>query len=162
MNEYVDQEPPHLVVTRQANPYHHQLPPYGKLGEPYFISKHTILYPPEDINNSTASESTVANTKWSRFQRQRLTYQLSKCFPIVYVVTHIACLILNSIIQIGLQIALMSTNGALWWVGAGLWTGVYIIITALVTLLLGINLFKERKFNFIGINTLLVSGISME
>jgi hypothetical protein len=31
----------------------------------------------------------------------------------------------------------MSINGALWWVGAGLWCGVYFIITGIVTLMLG-------------------------
>jgi hypothetical protein len=132
-----NQEPPHLVVTRQSNAYHHQTQPYGKLGDPYIISKHTIAYDPDD-NISTYTETREnTNTKWSHLQIKRLNEQLNKCFPFIYIITHAACLILNSIIQIALQIALMSINGALWWVGAGLWTGVYFIITGIVTLMLG-------------------------
>ena len=140
-----NQEPPHLVITRQSNPYHHHVQPYGQLGEPYVISKHTLLYPEDNVSTvavyetKAATKSTTSTTKWSAFQRRRLSQQLNMCFPFLYVVTHLSCLILNSIIQIGLQIALMSTNGALWWVGAGIWTGVYMIITALVTLLLVYN-----------------------
>lgn len=138
------QEPPHLVVTRQNGPYHHQLPPYGKLGEPYVVTKHTIAHDPDDsISTSTytqtQTQTNAFKSKWSLSQMKRLNHQLNKCFPFLYVVTHAACLILNSIIQIGLQIALMSTNGALWWVGAGIWTGVYFLITGLVTLMLVYN-----------------------
>jgi hypothetical protein len=132
-----NQEPPHLVITRQDSPYHHQIQPYGKLGDPYIISKHTIAYDPDDnlpATNDTRKKSAI---KWSTLQSKRLNQQLNKCFPYLYLITHASCLILNSIIQIALQIALMSINGALWWVGAGIWTGVYFLITGIVTLLLG-------------------------
>lgn len=146
-----NQEPPHLVITRQNSPYHHQIQPYGKLGDPYIISKHTIAYDPDD-NLSTYTETRInSNTKWSTLQLKRLNQQLDKCFPFLYVITHGACLILNSIIQIGFQIALMSINGALWWVGAGIWTGVYFIITGIVTLMLGNSL---MKFNHISVDKL--------
>ena len=115
-----------VIVTRQTAPYHHQLPPYGKLGDPYVITKHTLLYPESKYR-----------IRWGLLQKRRLTEQLFKCFPFIYVLTHAACLLLNSIIQIALQIALMSTNGALWFVAAGIWGGVYFLITAGFTLLLG-------------------------
>lgn len=63
--------------------------------------------------------------------------QFNKCCPFTYVISHSLWVILNSVIQIALQIALMATNGALWWVGAGIWAGVYFIILGLLTLLLG-------------------------
>ena len=103
MSEY-NQEPPHLVVTRQNIPYHHSLPPYGKLGDPYVVSKHTIAYDPDDnISNYTETRA-ATKTKFSSLQRKRLNQQLDKCFPFLYIITHGACLILNSIIQIALQV----------------------------------------------------------
>lgn len=127
------QNPSHnIAVPRTLQPYHHQVPPYGKQGDPYVVAKHPLTNPSVvSVSNSTKVD------KWSMFQRDRLNHQLNKCFPYVYVLTHIYCLILNSVVQIGLQIALMATNGALWFVGAGIWAGVYFLITAGVTLLLG-------------------------
>ena len=131
-------------------PYHHQIPPYGRLGQPYIIEKYDLAHPP--LYNVTAGTSHMRTTTrtttanrfnidWSVWQKNRLTEQLRRCFPFVYVLSHCSWIILNSIIQIALQIALMATNGALWWVGAGIWAGVYFIILALLTLLLG-----EPKF----------------
>ncbi|CAF0782334.1 unnamed protein product [Brachionus calyciflorus] len=110
-------------------PYHHQIPPYGRLGQPYILTKHNIIYE----NDVTYKQRRMS---WSCLQKNRLNEQLNKCFPFVFVKTIGLSLLLNSIIQIGLQIALMATNGALWWVGAGIWGGVYLLITALLTLLL--------------------------
>lgn len=130
-------------------PYHHQIPPYGKLGQPYVITKHELVYPVVDSAAARYGQTNRYNYQnvrfrpnWSYLQKERLTEQLRRCFPFVYVITHCICVILNSLIQIGLQIALMATNGALWWVGAGIWAGVYFIIMALLTLLLGLYIFK--------------------
>lgn len=106
-------------------PYHHQIPPYGALGQPYIVTKHDLVYP-----------HTASRLNWSCLEKKRLNEQLNKCFPYVFVKTHSWCLILNSLIQIALQIALMCTNGALWWVASGIWGGVYFLVTALLTLLL--------------------------
>ena len=119
--------PPELVKIQQDKPYHHQLPPYGILGPPYVVSKHAIVYP----------EDQIRKRRWSLIQFNLIDEQLKKFFPIVYVVTHAVCLILHSLCQISLQIALMVTNGALYFVGAGIWGGVYFLVTACVSLYLG-------------------------
>lgn len=128
-------------------PYHHQIPPYGKQGDPYIITKQELTHPADGgrASYSTCSTSNYYITgpdgkfriNWSLLQKNRLTEQLRTCFPFVYVISHCIWVLFNSIIQIALQIALMATNGALWWVGAGIWAGVYFIIMALLTLLLG-------------------------
>lgn len=91
------------------------------------------------------SSSNSMQISWSLFQKQRLTEQLNKCCPFVYVISHCGWLILHSCIQIAIQIALMANNGALWWVGAGIWAGVYFICIALVTLLAGISFISDFK-----------------
>ena len=123
------------INTQTTPPYHHQIPPYGRLGTPYILTKHSIIYDGETYRTS--------NLSWSCLQKKRLSEQLNKCFPFVFVKTIGLSLLLNSIIQIALQIALMATNGALWWVAAGIWAGVYLLITAILTLLL-----SKRKFFF--------------
>jgi hypothetical protein len=106
--------------------YHHQMPPYGRLGEPYILTKHDLLY----------TESYAPETRWSYLQKETLTRQLSKCFPFVYVTTHSLALALHSLVQIALQITLLVCNGALASVSQGIWVGVYFLATAIVTILL--------------------------
>ncbi len=118
-------------VDDYVQPYHHPVPPYGlPLGPPYIVTKQNILY---KENN----DYLTGKTRWKFIKRMRLEQQLLKCFPLIYVLTHSACLILNSVIQIVLQIILMSLNGSLYFVAAGIWCGVYFLITAGITLLLG-------------------------
>lgn len=105
-------------MVREDKPYHHQMRPYGTLGPPYTVSKHMLLYP-----------ARLPKLSWKLLEKKRLSEQLNKCFPSVYVVGHSVSLILNSIIQIALQIALMATNGALWYVASGIWGGVYFLFT---------------------------------
>lgn len=115
-----------LVTVRQDQPYHHQLPPYGIQGAPFVIAKHKLLYPSRGFK-----------MKWSLFERKRLTEQLNKCFPPIYVLAHAICLGLHALIMIGLQIALMVENGALANVGAGIWGGIFFLVIAGVTIFLG-------------------------
>ena len=124
------------VSVRQDQPYHHQLPPYGIQGEPYVIAKHKLLYPTKELK-----------AKWSLIERQRLTEQMNYCFPPVYVTSHAVCLIINSLIQIALQIAMVIKNGALASVASGIWGGVYFLITAIVTLFLGNNKLNDEMHN---------------
>ena len=130
------------VLVRQDQPYHHQLPPYGNQGEPYVIAKHKLLYPTKELK-----------ARWSIIERKRLTEQMNYCFPPVYVTSHAVCLIINSLVQIGLQIAMLIKNGALASVASGIWGGVYFLITAIVTLFLGNKRFNYKihikKFNFL-------------
>jgi hypothetical protein len=111
-------------------PYHHQMSPYGQPGKPFTISKHPIYYPKQ-----TKSQTLT----WNLFQKRRLVEQLRKCFPANYVLTHAICLIVLNLVQIGLQIALMATNGALWFVAAGIWAGVYFVVTGVLTIILGLR-----------------------
>lgn len=118
-----------LVTVRQNKPYHHQLPPYGNQGPPFVIAKHRLLYPTQNS----------FRIKWSIFQKKRLQEQLNKCFPPIYVLAHAICLIFHSLVMIGLQIAMLVSNGALKNVASGIWGGVYFLIAAVVTLLLVMN-----------------------
>lgn len=153
-------------------PYHHQLGPNGRQGQPYVITKYDMEYPHanrksttvvksyqtqqsrEDVRYKQSSTSRAGygapgfKINWSYLQKKRLIEQLNKCFPFVYLITHVLCVIANSLIQIGIQIALMATNGALWWVAAGIWAGVYFIIMAVLTLLLS-KLEQTKIKNFI-------------
>ncbi len=115
-----------LVTVRQDQPYHHQLPPYGIQGSPFVIAKHRLLYP-----------TSVFKMKWTMFERKRLTEQLNKCFPPVYVLAHAFCLAFHALIMIALQIVLMVERGALAFVGAGIWGGIVFLIVSFVTILLG-------------------------
>jgi len=115
------------LVVREEKPYHHAMRPYGTLGPPYIISKHILLYPTKRVRFG-----------WKLLEKKRLTEQLNKCFPSMYVLSHSVCLLLLSIIQIALQIALMCTNGALWYVASGIWGGVYFVIVAAYGIFLGI------------------------
>lgn len=142
----IDSNALHFLPVLSSLPYHHQIPPYGKLGTPYIVTKYELTHPPD---RSLTKEETVSNffynqfrIDWSFLQKKRLTEQLKKCFPFVYVISHCIWILLNSLIQIALQIALMATNGALWWVSAGIWAGFYFIILALFTFLLG-NLYIQ-------------------
>ena len=138
-------------INDYVQPYHHPVPPYGlPLGPPYIVTKKSIVY--QENNDYYAGK-----IRWKFIKRMRLEQQLLKCFPLMYVLTHSACLILNSVIQIVLQIILMSLNGALYYVGAGIWCGVYFLITAGITLLLGnynfkidfsLDYFPKKKFKF--------------
>lgn len=71
------------------------------------------------------------------FERERLEDQLNKCFPPIYVMAHAICLVLHSLIMIGLQIALIVAHGALGAVSAGIWGGFIFLIVAAVTFYLG-------------------------
>lgn len=115
-----------VIVVRDDKPYHHQLRPYGTLGPPYMITKHSLLYPTQRLKLT-----------WKLLERKRLTEQLNKCFPTIFVLGHSICLILNSIIQIALQIALLATNGAIGYVASGIWGGIYFLITGAFGIYLG-------------------------
>lgn len=126
-----------IICVREDKAYHHQMRPYGILGPPYIITKHTLLYPSSRIKLS-----------WQLLEKKRLTDQLNKCFPSVYVIGHAASLILNSVIQIVLQIVLMSTNAALWYVASGIWGGVYFLCIGLWSIYLGIYYCLNLFFSF--------------
>lgn len=117
-----------LITVRQDQPYHHQLPPYGNQGSPFVIAKHRLLYPTSRFR-----------INWSFLERKRLSEQLNKCFPAIYVLSHAFCMVFHSIIMIALQIAMLVTNGALNYVASGIWGGVIFIIIACVTILLFIK-----------------------
>ena len=48
--------------------YHHQLPPYGKLGKPYIITKNNILYPSEN------EEYLTSKSRWSYVKKVKFCY----------------------------------------------------------------------------------------
>ena len=129
-------DPIHQQQQQQQQPYHHH-PHHANakcgdlaFGQPYVIVKNELVYQQDD-------EFMYGNDRWAYLKKRRLSSQLVKCFPLVYVLTHSIAIIVNALIQIGLQIALMTTNGALWFIAAGIWAGVYFLITASFTLLLG-------------------------
>ena len=132
-----------VIVERDYKPYHHQMRPYGTLGPPYIVTKHSLFYPIR-----------LSKLKWKLLEKKQLAEQLNFCFPSVYVIGHSICLILNSIIQIALQIALMATNGAIAYVASGIWGGVYFLITGVFGIYLGklcihkylIRVLKEKIF----------------
>ncbi len=119
----IDENMPELQFAPPANglltpPYHHQVPPYGKQGNPYIVTKQDVLYPypapGKVLPGESSSNGAHFRIDWSLLQKKRLTEQLRNCFPFVYVITHCCALILNSICQFAFQVALMATNGALW------------------------------------------------
>jgi hypothetical protein len=114
------------IHSQQIIPYHRQMPPYGRLGNPYLITKHDVAY----------TEKYAPDTRWSYLQKETLTNQLNKCFPFVYVITHSLAMTLHSLVQIALQITLLVCQGALASVAQGIWGGVYFLVTAIVTILL--------------------------
>lgn len=117
----------------ELNVYHHQQRPYfGMNGSAYELRKQNILY--KNQNNEPLN--------WNCFQRRRLETQMQRSFPKIFILVHSLSLLLLSIILIALQIALLATNGALAFVASGIWGGVYFVVTALLTFLLG------KAFNF--------------
>ena len=118
-----------LVNGKPVRPYHHQQRPYpvGQKGDPYVVNKRALPY---------ADQSQV-RPSWNILEKRRLVQQLHKAFPKIYVLTHALSLLLLALIQIGLQISLLLTNGAIAWVASGIWGGAYFLVVALFTLLLG-------------------------
>lgn len=124
--------------SNKSRPYHHQIPPYGKQGEPYVITRYGMLYPQNsDSDLITTTDTSSSTSLWKFLRTNTLITELDKCFPFVYLMTHGMAMLLNSVVQIALQITTMGLNGALWYVASGIWAGVYFFITAILTLALG-------------------------
>jgi hypothetical protein len=75
---------------------------------------------------------------WNGYMQRRLSEQIViSCLAINYLFIHAMCLMLLGLVQIGLQVALMTIGGALWFVAAGIWSGVYFILTGFLTIIMG-------------------------
>ena len=92
-------------------------------------------------------EQRIAYTQeLTRERNEYIEKRLKENYPTKFVIIYSAIMILISIVEIALQIVLITNNGGLYYVGHGIWGGVLVLALPIIALLLSKNLLSFIKY----------------
>ena len=127
-----------MPIYSPSNPNPYAPPPPGYQSGPY------VVFQP-----MSPQQNFEYRRKMNALNREYMKQALKERFPSVYVAIHSIVMILISLAAIALQIVLIVQNGAINYVGAGLWGGAVGLILASCYLFLSnykINIINKHLF----------------